>query len=111
MSGRRRRFQSQNELDWPLPWQIELACGIIGLICVPLGMCWFVQEITSPATMLGQIFNVRVDVEPILTALRPMVGIFGVIVGWRVRCWLRCNFVRRLNRCPSYSKQCFSSHL
>jgi len=61
-------------------------------------MYWFTKEITSPATMLGQLFNIPVDVQPIVTAFRPMIWIFGVIIGWRVRCWLRRSIVDRLNR-------------
>ena len=93
-----RRVRSRQELDWPLPWQIEVGLAVIGLICVPFGMYWFTKEITSPATMLGQLFNIPVDVQPLITAFRPMIWIFGVIIGWRVRCWLRRSIVDRLNR-------------
>jgi hypothetical protein len=63
-----RRIRSQDEFDWPLPWQVEVGLAVIGLICVPFGMYWFTKEITSPATMLGQVFNIQVDVQPIIMA-------------------------------------------
>jgi hypothetical protein len=61
-------------------------------------MYWFTMEITSPATMLGQVVNMPVDVQPIVTAFKPMIWIFGLIIGWRVRCWLRRVAIHQLNR-------------
>jgi hypothetical protein len=94
----RRRKRAQGELNWPVPWQVELGFAVIGLICVPLGMYWFVNEITSPAAMVGQAFNFPVDVQPMVTAVQPMTWIFGLIIGWRVRCWLRRRVIKQLNR-------------
>jgi hypothetical protein len=93
-----RRIRSRYELNWPLPWQIEVAFAVIGVICIPFGMYWFTMEITSPATMLGQVVNMPVDVQPIVTAFKPMIWIFGLIIGWRVRCWLRRVAIHQLNR-------------
>jgi hypothetical protein len=92
-----RRVRS-DKLDWRLPWQIELALCFWGLICVPIGMWWFTNEITSPATMLGEMFNVPVDTQRFIEPFESMVLVFGVLVGWRVRCWLRRALVDRLNR-------------
>ena len=93
----RRPHLRRGEPEFPLPWQIELVFWIIGLICVPMGMWWITNEITSPATMFGQMLGVEVKpglAEPFL----PMIVIFGLIFGWRVRWWLRRVLTDRLDR-------------
>lgn len=71
---------------------------IVGIVCVPLGMWWITNEITSPATMFGQMLGVTVDTQNLVESFRPVILLFGLIVGWRVRCGLRRVIVNRLNR-------------
>lgn len=93
-----RRNRTRDSIDWPLPWQIELALAAIGLICAPFGMYWLVNEITDPIDMLRHLFNAPVNAQPILRAFAPMIWIFGVIIGWRACCWLRQALVEKLNK-------------
>src|SRR5260370_14999493 len=88
--------KESTEPSFLLPWQVELALWFFGLICVPIGMWWFTNEITSPATMLGEMLRVPVDTQKFVEPFRPMIWIFGALVGWRVRCWLRRMLVQRL---------------
>jgi hypothetical protein len=92
----RRRHREESE--WPLPWQIEIIFWIVGLLCVPLGIWWITNEITSPATMFGQMLGVTVDTQNIVEPFRPAILLFGLIIGWRVRCGLRRMLVDKLDR-------------
>jgi hypothetical protein len=92
-----RRSRIRFEVEWQLPWQIEVILCVIGLICVPFGMWWITNEITSPATMFGQILGVTVNIENIVEPFRPAILLFGLLVGWRVRCWLRRMIGKRLS--------------
>jgi hypothetical protein len=92
--GRRSKHEEQ---EWTLPWQIEVVFWVVGLFCIPIGVWWITNEITSPATMLGEMLGVTVETQNIVEPLRPFILLFGLLVGWRVRCWLRRMFVQRLN--------------
>lgn len=84
--------------DFPLPWPVEVGLWVFGLMCVPLGMWWFINEITSPAETLGAILGVSVDTQGIIGSAQPLIWLFGFLVGVRVRCWLRRIVVHQLNR-------------
>lgn len=92
----RRRRQSHD--DFPLPWQLEVVFWVIGILCVPIAMWWFINKITSPAEVLGAVLAAPVDTRGIVEAVQPLIWIFGLIVGVGVRCWLRRIVVDRLNR-------------
>ena len=92
-----RRLRKHEEQEWTLPWQIETVFWVVGLFCIPIGVWWITNEITSPATMLGELLGVTVETSNIVEPFRPLILLFGLFVGWRVRCWLRRMFVQRLN--------------
>ena len=92
------RRHSQSLCDFPLPWQLELGFWVIGLMCVPVAMWWFINEITSPAETFAAILGVRADTQPIVDSAQPFIWLFGFIVGVRVRCWLRRIVVDQLNK-------------
>lgn len=81
-----------------MPLPLEIVFGAIGLLAVPFAMCWFVNEITSPGLAFSEIVGVPVDIQGMVDSSVPLIWIFGLIFGWRVRCWIRRQFVRRLNR-------------
>jgi hypothetical protein len=81
-----------------LPWPIELGFGVIGLVCIPIGMWWITNEITSPAAMLGEILGVTVETQSFVEPFKPIIWLFGLLVGWRVRCRLRRMFNHQLNK-------------
>ena len=83
--SRRRRDQYD---DFSLPWELEIPFWVIALVCVPIAMWWFTNEITSPAEMLGTMLGVTVDARGIVESAQPLIWIFGLIVGVRVRFWL-----------------------
>ena len=91
------RRRNHDKTEWPLPWPIELLFWVVGLVRVPLGMWWMTNEITSPATMFGQILGIEVDTRPMVEPFKLWILLFGLLVGWRVRCWLRRTVLRRLN--------------
>ena len=92
---RRDRYPHE---DFPLPWQIEGIFWFIGILCVPLGMWWMLNEITSPAVMFSDVLGVAVNTQPIVDVARPFMWIFGLLIGIRVRCWLRNVVVDHLNK-------------
>ena len=94
----RCRFRSAEESDWPLPWQVELVFWLVGLVGVPIGMWWLTSEVTSPATMLGKMMGVTVDTQSFVEPFKPLILVFGVLFGVRVRCLLRRAILDRLNR-------------
>lgn len=98
MSRRKRYRGSEDDPGFPLPWPIELVFWIIGLICVPIGMWWITNEVTSPATLFGQMLGVEVKTKALVEPFMPMIVIFGLIVGWRVRCWLRRRVINKLEQ-------------
>ena len=93
--SRRRRDQFD---DFALPWELEIPFWLIGIVCVPIAMWWLTSEITSPAETLGTMLRVTVDTRGIVESAEPLIWISGLIVGIRVRCWLRRLVVDRLNR-------------
>ena len=48
--------------------------------------------------MLGEMLGVPIETQTIVAPFKPMIVIFGVIVGWRVRCWLRRTVTDKLNK-------------
>jgi hypothetical protein len=61
-------------------------------------MWWFINEITSPAEMFGTILRTPVDTHPIVEAAQPLIWVFSLAVGVRVRFWLRRIVVDRLSK-------------
>lgn len=84
--------------DFPLPSHLEIALWVVGLMCVPIGMWWFINEITSSAETLGAMLGVSVDPRGIVDSAQSLIWIFGLIMGVRVRCSLRRIVVDRLNK-------------
>lgn len=95
MMSRRHSYLDE---DFPLPWPLEVAFWVFGLICGLLAMWWLTWEITSPAETLGAMLGVPVESQGMLDAAQPLIWLFGLIVGVRVRCWLRRIFVDLLNK-------------
>ena len=81
-----------------MPWQIELVFWVVGLLCIPVGIWWITKEITSPATVFGEMLGVTVDTQNLVEPFRPVILLFGLLVGWRVRCWLRQTLVKKLDK-------------
>jgi hypothetical protein len=94
MSRRRNHLQE----DIALPWQAELGFALIGLICVPFAMWWFINEITAPAQFFSEMLGAPVDLHIVVESGKPLIWIFGLIVGWRVRCWIRRQVLHRISR-------------
>lgn len=92
----RRRFHSHE--DFPLPWHLEVFFWVVGLACVPIAIWWFINEITSPAATFGALFGVPVETQGIVDSAQPMIWLFGLLVGVRIRCWLRRAVLNRLNQ-------------
>jgi hypothetical protein len=92
---RRRRYPDQ---EFPLPWQIEGIFWFIGLLCVPLGMWWMLNEITTPAAMFSDMLGIAVDTQPVVEVAPPLIWIVGILLGVRIRCWLRTVVVEQLNK-------------
>jgi hypothetical protein len=92
------RHRTHQHYELPLPWQIELGLWLVGLLCIPFGMWWITNEITSPATMFGEMLGVTVNIQNLVEPFRPVILLFGLLIGWRVRCWLRRALVEPLDR-------------
>jgi hypothetical protein len=43
------------------------------------------------------MLGVRVETQNIVEPFRPVILLIGLLVGWRVRCWLRRMLVKRLS--------------
>lgn len=92
------RRHSYSDEDSPLPWPLEVAFWVFGLICGLLAMWWLSGEVTSPAETLGKILGVPVESQGIVDSAQPLIWLFGLVVTVRGRCWLRRVFVDRLNK-------------
>ncbi len=92
---RRRRKPAHDR--FPLPWQLELVCWVIGIASVPFAVWWFINEISSPAETFAEMLGVSIDTQPIIDSARPLIWVFAFIVIVRVRCWLRRMIANRLS--------------
>lgn len=93
-----RHYRRRNHGLSPLPWQLELACIAIGVVCVPVGMWLFLRKVTGPAEHLAHQFGVQLNLDRLLEQLTPIIWISGALFGWRVGSGLRSYLRRKLDQ-------------
>jgi hypothetical protein len=91
-----RRYSHSYE-DFALPWQLEVALWVLGLICGLLARWLVMYAITSRAAAFGMTLGVRVETQTIIGPVQPLLWVFALIVGVRIRCWLRRIVIKRVS--------------
>jgi hypothetical protein len=92
------RRHSYLDEDFPLPWPLEVAFWVFGLICGLLAMWWLTSEIISRAETLGTMLGVHIESRSFVDSAQPLIWLFGFVVFVRVRCWLRRIVVNSMNK-------------